>query len=113
MAINCAELTFGFSLSQLDVETLNSDDVTETQLEDLWSIFDRDNSGILNKDDANEFLKSAIRDITGKEPTEYQVERDYIKMDLDNSGHIDKEKAVKYLKGVKIGMQLKAITGRD
>ena len=97
----------------MDVETLNFDNETETQLEELWSIFDRDNSGTLIKDEANEFLKSAIKDITGKEATEYQVERDYIKMDLDNSGHIDKEKAVKYLKGVKIGMQLKTMTGRD
>ena len=99
------------SFSKLDFDKMNSDDEIKAGVEEIWSVYDTDNSGSLDKEQASEFLKSAIKGITGEEATPYQVSRDFIKMDLDKSGDIDKEEAVKYLKGVKIGMKLKALSG--
>ena len=90
---------------------MNSDAQIKAGVEEIWSAYDTDNSGKLDKKQAFEFLKSANKGITGEESTKHQIETDFIKMDLDKSGDIDKEEAVKYLKGVKIGMQLKAMTG--
>ena len=88
---------------------MNSDAEIKAGVEEIWSAYDTDNSGKLDKKQAFEFLKSANKGITGEESTKHQIETDFIKMDLDKSGDIDKEEAVKYLKGVKIGMQLKAM----
>ena len=98
------------SFSALDFEKMNTDDEIKAGVEEIWSVFDTDNSGTLDKEQASEFLKSAHKSITGEEPTTYEISRDFIKMDLDKSGDIDKEEAVKYLKGVKLGMKLRSMT---
>ena len=77
---NRAELTPGPPSTQPDPEKMNSNDEIKTQpekiearLEEIWLDFDTNNSGTLNKEEAIEFLKSAIKGITEKEATEYQV----------------------------------------
>ena len=82
---------------------MNTDEDYEKGVEEIWAVFDDDKSGKLDKEQATEFLRHAIKSITGEPAGDYQIQRDFIKMDLDKSGDIDKDEAIKYLKGVKAG----------
>ena len=83
------------------------------EVEQVWREYDKSGTGLLEKQEAFEFLKKTIKEVTGNDPTEDELERNFEIMDEDNSGDIDKEEALKFLKGFRIGHALKALMNDD
>ena len=79
------------------------------EVEQVWREYDKSGTGLLEKNEAFEFLKKTIKEVTGNDPTEEELERNFEIMDEDMSGDIDKEEALKFLKGFRIGHALKAL----
>ena len=84
-----------------------TEDDYKQEVEKIWSTYDGDGSGSLNKEEACQLLKDFIGDLTGEVPDEDELENKFHAMDLDQSGDIDKEEAVRFLKGYRAGVQLK------
>ena len=90
---------------------MKTDEEYKAGVEQVWQIFDGDQSGTLDGRESKEFLKVVIKELTGNDATEDELERVIINMDTDGSGDVDKEEAIKYLKGMKLGMQLRRLSG--
>ena len=72
-------------------------------MEQIWAEYDENKNGKLDKDECYKFLKSMLKEMTGRDPTESEIERNFMRIDLDKSGDVDKEEAYKYLKGFHVG----------
>ena len=84
------------------------DDAKErARVEEIWKIYDTNNSGVLEKDQAKAFLLDELKTMTGSEPTEDELERNFNIIDEDASGTLDKEEVLKFLKGFGLGFTLR------
>ena len=88
---------------------MQDDSEYRKQVDDIWKNFDEDKNGKLERHEAEKFLKSILKEVTGKDPSEKELARNFEIMDLDKSGDIDKEEAYKFLKGFKVGHVLKEL----
>ena len=84
------------------------DDAKErARVEEIWKIYDTNNSGVLEKEQAKAFLLDELKTMTGSEPTEDELERNFNIIDEDASGTLDKEEVLKFLKGFGLGFTLR------
>ena len=83
---------------------VDTDEGYAKSIDEIWRLFDENQNGKLEKDEAKVFLRAILKQVNGSTPTNKEIKRNFVKMDLDRSGDIDKEEALKYLKGMRIGL---------
>ena len=98
---------------------LNIDDILRKCIEEIWSKYDVDKSGFLEKDECKSFILSTLVELNGgggmggerTKEEDIELEKQFAdnlsnesfdiafkKIDLDNSGSITQEEMIKFLK---------------
>ena len=79
----------------------------QAKVERIWKEFDVDGDGKLKREEAYNFLRSNLKEMSGREPTEQQLEKNFNIIDADKSGDLSKKEVYRYLKGFEMGAILK------
>ena len=99
---------FSFSREEIEADKKRRDKVDE-----IWKEYDTNNSGVLEKEQAYEFLRKSLTEMAGKEPTQEEVKRNFETIDADANGVLDKEEVQRFLKGFEMGASLKMLLDFD
>ena len=59
------------------------------QVDAIWQKYDINKDGVLDKKEAEKFLRDYILEVTGNDPTQEEVERNFETMDIDKSGDVN------------------------
>ena len=75
------------------------DDLLKKCLEQIWTEYDDDASGQLDKDECKKFIMDTVKEMGGDEDfSEEEFEACFQQVDLDGSGTIDQEEMLKFIK---------------
>ncbi len=70
-------------------------------VEDIFKEYDKDESGLLDKEETRSFLEQTLQDMEGEQLfSEEEFDRQFKYFDKDGSGTIDKEEMVALIKRV-------------
>ena len=80
------------------------DSVIESCVNDIWSEYDKDNSGALDKEECKTFVLNTIQEFSGRETMEdytlENFEETFSEFDIDGNGTIDKGEMVRFIRRV-------------
>ena len=87
-----------------DPTSKNSEKTTEigishfqAKLDEIWSQYDTNETGVLEKDQALEFLRASMQKISNAPPTDEVVEEKFRETDLNGDGKLNREEVLQYL----------------
>ena len=73
-------------------------------IDDIWRKYDADNSGVLEKVEAQEFLKDLYIEVNKENPSEETIENTFMMVDPNNDSALSKEELKEYLRDLKLGI---------
>ena len=77
------------------------DEVIANCVDDIWAIYDVDNSGYLDKDETRNFVKKTLHDMSDSgEFSEEDFDACFKEFDKDGSGTIEKDEMAEFIKNV-------------
>ena len=77
---------------------MNVDDILRKCVKQIWSEYDDDNSGVLDKEETKRFIMSTIKDMgDGESFTNEDFEKCFKKVDSDGSGTVDPEEMLQFI----------------
>ena len=77
------------------------------EVDAIWSKYDQNKNGVLDREEAFAFLKDMMAEVTGQAPTQEEIESNFKILDEDGSGDVSKEETYKFIKGYRIGHTLR------
>ena len=87
-----------------DPTSKNSEKTTEigishfqAKLDEIWSQYDTNETGVLEKDQALEFLRASMQKISNAPLTDEAVEEKFKETDLNGDGKLNREEVLQYL----------------
>ena len=86
---------------------LNEDMTLKQEVEQIWMKYDHNKNGVLEYNEAYEFLKDMMYEVSGNFPSKDQIDSNLKLLDEDNSGDVTKEEAYKFIEGFRIGQILR------
>ena len=79
----------------------NLDEVIKNCVEDIWSLYDVDGNGTLDKDETRQFVKNTLKEM---DPTilfdDEDFDQCFKEFDQDGSGTIEKDEMAGFIKNV-------------
>ena len=72
----------------------------EQMVEEVWAKYDADNSGVLEKGEAMNFLRDTFKEIFGSEQTDEQLQPTFDMIDKNKNGTLDKAEMMVHIKGL-------------
>ena len=78
------------------------DAVIQKCVDDIWTQYDADNSGSLDKEETKQFVKNTLADMAGQDGAfnDEDFEACFNEFDEDGSGYIEKNEMVVFIKKV-------------
>ena len=58
-----------FSFNQEYIESREADKKRRDKVDEIWKEYDTNNSGVLEKEEAYEFLRKSLTEMSGRKPT--------------------------------------------
>ena len=86
--------------------SLERDETRREKVDKIWSQFDENGDGVLDKEEAYRFLRVSLKEFSGQEPSDEDIERNFESIDFDKNGVLDKDEVYRYLKGFEMGLKL-------
>ena len=72
-------------------------------VDEIWDVFDDDNSGFLDKEETKKFVESTMKDMNDDdhyELSEEDFEQTFAYFDVDGNGVIERAEMIKFIKKV-------------
>ena len=77
------------------------DEVIKNCVDDIWAIYDCDNSGYLDYDETRSFVKKTLEEFTNSDEfCEEDFKQCFKEFDKDGSGTIEKDEMAEFIKNV-------------
>ena len=72
----------------------------EQMVDEVWAKYDTDNSGVLEKGEAMNFLRDTFKEIFGSEQTDEQLQGTFDMIDKNKNNTIEKVELQAHIKGL-------------
>ena len=72
----------------------------EQMVDEVWAKYDTDNSGVLEKAEAMNFLRDTFKEIFGSEQTDEQLQGTFDMIDKNKNNTIEKVELQAHIKGL-------------
>ena len=69
----------------------------EQKVDAIWQQYDHNGSGVLEEDEAKEFLRASLKKLTGGDPTDENVDKTFNEIDKNGNKVLERDEVLQFL----------------